>query len=439
MSAKAAALNVVKAAEAKGWKRVEFRGSDEFVRNAMRIALDRGLEVVAKDDRQAEILEHVMEAKKKDDRAREAIERAVAEAERASRGLERASRSLGSAGERLECKSREFDQRTGRSDEIRKGVEAMADMELERFKTEINLVDYMQAQGWTPNKKKSTRKTAVLESQDGRKALVSLNENGHYVFFDPATGAGGSIIDFVKAERGLNLGQVRKVLRPMIGADFSSLSPRHQPRLRLKLERSSRDEREFERVRVVMTDKYARLKPLDDGYLRSRGITISDDPRFSNVKSDERGNTCFPHYVEGGIIGWEKKNRCFTGYTEGGKRAGIYATTNFGDAQKVVIVESGIDAMSHAQLFRTNNETAYISVGGSISKSQLQLICDRVAGRDVILAFDNDAAGLRFDSIVSDALGGKVEIQKPRLKDWNDDLKEKTRELSANRPRGFGM
>ena len=437
MSAKAAAYNIVKAGLEKGWKSIKFEGTDEFLRLAMRIALDRGIEVVARDDHQAEILKQIMEARR-DDRIRKDAQRAIETAKRASEQVERASSGLERASRNLERASREFDQRVGRT--AREELKMAYDVELERFKTEINLVDYMQSLGWTLNRKKSTKKTAVLKAPDGRKALVSISENGHYLWHDPVSGAGGSIIDFVQQERGLNLGRVRKELRPLLAGGISlSLSPKHT-----HLEKSSNNELEIERVRIQMTEQYARLRQLDDSYLRSRGIIISHDSRFANVRTDERGNTCFPHYDADGIVGWEKKNFKFTGYADGGKKVGIYATTNFNKAERVVVVESGIDAISHAQLFNTGDETAYVSMGGSLTKEQLKLLADKLKDREVVFALDNDEAGERFAQQIANVVGRDLSRSRPpkHAKDWNDVLimeqeleKQLKRERAATRTR----
>ncbi|HID00943.1 MAG TPA: toprim domain-containing protein [Piscirickettsiaceae bacterium] len=403
----------------------------------MKLALNKGVNVVPKSKAQELMLERI----KKEidcDRARKDAQRAIETAKRASEQVERASSGLERASSNLERASREFDQRVGRT--AREELKMAYDVELERFKTEINLVDYMQSLGWTLNRKKSTKKTAVLKAPDGRKALVSISENGHYLWHDPVSGAGGSIIDFVQQERGLNLGRVRKELRPLLAGGISlSLSPKHT-----HLEKSSNNELEIERVRIQMTEQYARLRQLDDSYLRSRGIIISHDSRFANVRTDERGNTCFPHYDADGIVGWEKKNFKFTGYADGGKKVGIYATTNFNKAERVVVVESGIDAISHAQLFNTGDETAYVSMGGSLTKEQLKLLADKLKDREVVFALDNDEAGERFAQQIANVVGRDLSRSRPpkHAKDWNDVLimeqeleKQLKRERAATRTR----
>lgn len=305
-------------------------------------------------------------------------------------------------------------------------------MELERFKTEIPIQQYLVDQGWTLDKKKSSKKHAVLT--DGvSKVVVSRNENGHYIYFDVATGKGGSIIDLVQDLTHKNLGQVRKELRRYVGGEIerhsSSLSPIH-------LEKSSKDERAV----AQLAERWSTLKTLDQRYINSRGISQVDD-RFSNIKTDDRGNTCFPHYAAGaGIVGWEKKNHQFTGFEKGSLRGeSVYATTNLKSASQVVIVESGIDALSHAQLFNTDNSVAYVSIGGQLTDKQVELIKEITHGKHIVIATDNDEAGFKYAEKLKDALGQQVSWQIPESKDWNDDLKAKQIEQERAATRSCGL
>ncbi|HID37141.1 MAG TPA: toprim domain-containing protein [Ghiorsea sp.] len=305
----------------------------------------------------------------------------------------------------------------------------MADTELERFKTEIPIQQYLVNQGWTLDKKKSSKKHAVL-SDGYSKVVVARNENGHYVWFDTGTGKGGSIIDLVQDLTGKNLGQVRKELRSYIGGEISphssSLSPMH-------LERSDKDEQAV----AQLAERWATLKPLDQRYVNSRGITHIDE-RFSNIKTDSYGNTCFPHYKFGRVVGWEKKNFKFTGFEKGSLRSeSVYASMNLRDASQVVIVESGIDALSHARLFQTDSSVAYISIGGQLTDKQVELIKEITQGKHVIIATDNDEAGFKYADRLRKELD-HVSWQIPESKDWNDDLKAKQqqkRERAATRTR----
>ncbi len=93
-------------------------------------------------------------------------------------------------------------------------------------------------------------------------------------------------------------------------------------------------------------------------------------------------------------------------------------------AKNVVICESAIDALSHAELKNTSKETAYISVGGSISASQLELIKTIEKDRQIIIATDNDETGSRYAKQIKE-LAPNALREVAQHKDWNDDLKHK--------------
>jgi len=428
MSAKASAYNIVKMAQEKGWEKIWFDGDDAFLRHAMSMALNKGMEVGARDEHQAEILKQVIKEKENNDRARENANRSVKNAERASRELERNGRELDSKSRELERNRREIESRIRRT-ETAENLKMAYDDELDRFKTDINLVEHLQAEGWQIDTKKSSKKTAVLKSGDDT-FLVSRNENGHYVFFDVNANRGGTIIDFVQSQKSLNLGQVRKELRAYAHTPAPSLSQSPQSSA-VHLEKSSKSEQE----QAIVNERFEALKPLNPSYLNSRGIK-KIDRRFENVKTDERGNTCFPHYLNSKVCGWEVKNNGFTGFNKGGTR-NLFATTNFRDADTVVIVESGIDALSHAQLFHTDDSVAYLSLGGQLTEKQLDVLSANLADKDVLIATDNDSAGLEFMSRIKDAIR-HAKFDKPQLKDWNDDLIEHKKEIERAITRSSG-
>jgi len=119
MSAKAAAFNLVKRALEKGWQQVQFQGTDTFLYHAMRMALDRGLEVIPADEHQEKILATVLATVKKeqaeDDRARATLDTNLERAKRTHRRLGAATRALDGTlertrrtGERLERTSEQL-------------------------------------------------------------------------------------------------------------------------------------------------------------------------------------------------------------------------------------------------------------------------------------------------------------------------------------------
>lgn len=147
------------------------------------------------------------------------------------------------------------------------------------------------------------------------------------------------------------------------------------------------------------------------------------EARFNrSIKIDSRKNALFPHFNSSGVAGYEIKNEKFTGYAKNGEK-GLWYSSNITRADRVVIVESGIDALSHAEIKNTREETAYVSIAGSMSELQLELIKSVADGKEVVIATDNDKNGNHYaDQIKEIASNASREISEN--KDWNDDLKE---------------
>lgn len=98
--------------------------------------------------------------------------------------------------------------------------------QLDRFKIEINLVDYAQSQGYEYLTRESSPNSAVLRHNSGDKIVIVTNTQGHGIYFslrddrDCAERSGkanrGTIIDFIQHHRNFSLGEVRLELRPWL-------------------------------------------------------------------------------------------------------------------------------------------------------------------------------------------------------------------------------
>ena len=140
----------------------------------------------------------------------------VREAERAA---SYSSDKLKQTGEGLERANREVEfiqQQTALNlNGIRGGLKKKRERELERFKTEINLVAYAQSIGYQYLKRESSRSSAVLRHNSGDKIVIVTNTQGHGIYFSLLDDKDqGTIIDFVQQRNNFNLGEVRKELRP---------------------------------------------------------------------------------------------------------------------------------------------------------------------------------------------------------------------------------
>jgi 5S rRNA maturation endonuclease (ribonuclease M5) len=160
------------------------------------------------------------------------------------------------------------------------------------------------------------------------------------------------------------------------------------------------------------------------------------------VRQDPKGNAVFPHYDSAGLSGYELKNKDFTGFSRGGSK-GLWFSTNAARADRVVVVESAIDALSHAAL---SDETgaAYLSTGGSLGGRQRALLTTALAGAaargaTIVIATDADKGGDELAREVGQLVpaGAKVERERPTTgKDWNDQLRMGP---SRSRSSGYSM
>lgn len=302
--------------------------------------------------------------------------------------------------------------------------------EITQFKANINLAEYAASRGYELDRRESSRSSAVLRGPGDDKLIVATDQDGHGVYFSVRDDAdNGSIIDFIQRRQGLNLGQVRRELRPWIGVGSMPVPERSRIQ---KPAPSTADQRQ------VIAKYVAMDAPASHSYLEQRGIAAATqrDARFAgSFRADARGNAVFPHWSEDGLVGYELKNEGFTGFAAGGQKA-IWHSMNLDRAERVVVVESAIDAMSHAQV-TGDTDAAYISIGGQMSDHQRSELGVKISaaherGATIEVATDSDEAGQKLGQKVAEVVpvGAKLEERKPKHKDWNDELQYQERDAS---------
>jgi len=302
--------------------------------------------------------------------------------------------------------------------------------ELEDFKTQINLVAYMQQHGYQLDKRESSRSSAVLRNaKTGDKLIVARGTDGHWQYFSVRDDRdSGSIVDFVQNRRRLNLGEVRRELRGQLGI---SPSPAAAPELVAV-------RRDIQQIVAQVHRMQSAAEAGLLGYLvteRKIPAEVLRQTRFvRSVLQDPRGNIVFPHRNQDGICGFELKNSGFTGFSPGGSK-GLWFSGIRPDDKLLVVTESAIDALSHAALF-ADPHCGYCSIAGQPSDGQIELLVKAVGkwkgrrGEDarVLLSFDNDGPGKALAIALIDKLGKLADLD-PELKqlcsghDWNDRLR----------------
>ncbi|MBI2690158.1 MAG: DUF3991 domain-containing protein [Acidobacteria bacterium] len=229
------------------------------------------------------------------------------------------------------------------------------DSELEAFKTAVDLRAYAAALGYALDRRESWRGSSVPRNGNGDKVIVKKDHDQHYVYFSVRDESdNGSIIDFAMRRKNLNLGQVRKELRPWIGKETASLTA--FPALPV----STKDRLEVDNAFRRMAD--ASRHPYLESERSLPGGLLSAARFAGRIKIDGFGNAVFPHFDLEGLCGYEIKNRGFTGFARGGEK-GLWLSHREDGDNRLVLAESAIDALSHAALFPAP-ATRYASIGG---------------------------------------------------------------------------
>ncbi len=353
---------------------------------------------------------------------------AVVEAEQAAtesgERLERTSNSIEAANQQLNQLHRQIHTGLERG---RRALKRKRKEELEKFQTEINLVEYAQSQGYQYITSESSCNSAILRHQNGDKIVVATDTDGHGVYFSVRDDAdNGTIIDFVQNRQNVRLTGVRKELRDWLNEarlQPSKFRSRDQP------QPISRDRLSV--IKAVSNFQVAEEHP----YLEQRGIKqsiLKSDRFMGTVAIDDLGNAIFPHYDRDGLTGYSMKNSNFTSFSPGGTKALWQSNQQPGD-RLLVITETAIDALSYHQLFsHQNSKTRYIATGGTISPHQLELISTAMAemtnlGGSIAIATDNDEMGNKMAKTLCDLATSKSQVERhvPQVgKNWHEILKQ---------------
>ena len=307
--------------------------------------------------------------------------------------------------------------------------------ELGRFKSEVNLTTYAASRGYRVDRRGSSRNSVVMRHPaTDDKIIVSRGEHdGHWIYFSVRDARDhGTIVDFIQRRGGGTLGAVRRELLPWIGGARPPIAP--------QLYIPTVEPRTIDRTSVARVFDAAHLAA-NSAYLNSRGIRpelLCSDRFTRTFRQDRRGNILFPHCDGGGLAGFESKNHGWTSFSAGGVRA-LWWSNIFPDDQRLVLVESAIDALSFHQVHAAPR-VRYASTAGTLSEHQRRLLAEALKtlppGMTVGLAFDADPAGDKLAEQLRALGAAEASRDSPPIgKDWNEFLQHLEREhVSALTP-----
>ncbi|MGA7904105.1 MAG: toprim domain-containing protein [Terrimicrobiaceae bacterium] len=261
-------------------------------------------------------------------------------------------------------------------------------------------------------------------------------------FDNKAAVGGGGAIDLVIHLAGVNFSAAcRSLAHQFIEAGQARLSfPKGWP------EPSRPEKKSFEELAAIYAVREDSNWPLARAYLieqRKISLPLVDEvhARDSVYANSHRPNPSlvFLHRDQHGKVRGaslrDTKHQSVFRPCLGNKLTAWFAVGNVNEADRIVVVESPIDALSYHSLFGCRSGLlAVVSCAGATVPRELMLQAyDR--RQAFVVAFDNDVAGQRGQQKAReetlDWAGFKLSSDCPKLKDWNDDLIAVTQRLGA--------
>jgi hypothetical protein len=312
------------------------------------------------------------------------------------------------------------------------------DEELERLRAAVGCATVLEklVPGWTLDRAESTPRALKYRHAGGDIIIVDYDERGwwdpHQLPAEP--GGRGDVFDLVqRLDPSLNFGQIRQVLRRLVGiaptyatCTLQSRRETHtqapQPRWekRPRLRRGSRAWRYL----------------ADEGRLTTGVLATATE--VDAVSEGAFGSAWFAHCDnDGRLTGIEMRGPQYRGFTAGSGKSLCRLPGSRGGLTRLVVAEPPIDALSFAALERVRADTIYVATGSGMGPgtiAALEGLRARLATHAhalAVLATDADRAGERYAVLLSEIAanaGVRSERTSPPggLKDWNDVLKART-------------
>jgi hypothetical protein len=304
------------------------------------------------------------------------------------------------------------------------------DTELEQLRHGISCAALLERgqPAWSLDKRGSTRR--ALKYRRGPGEVVIVNHDGRG-WWDPHSAAKGDVFDLVQfLDPGLNFGQVRQVLRPLVG-----IAPTFPKALRESARATSDatiSERWSSRPRLRRGSR-AWTYLTGERRLSSAILVAADE--CDAVREGHYGSAWFAHRDDAGAVTHiEVRGPDFKGSLRGGTKTLFRAAGGSTQRMRFALTEAPIDALSLAALEGIRPDTAYAATGGGMgpaTEAAIETVLAAIArlpGAHLVSGTDANLAGDRFAARHAEmAAAARVafdRLRPPEGTDWNDVLKQ---------------
>lgn len=288
--------------------------------------------------------------------------------------------------------------------------------ELAELRQRVDCRTVLERAGWELDARESTRRAAKYRQGAGHIVIVTHEGKG---WFDPLDDKRGDVIALAQHVWGGNLGHARKNLRPLAGIAPKLVPLRHGaevvPIEGDQLWQQAQQLRPGSQAWVYLTEQ--RSLPV---------ASVEHALKVGALREGIYGTMWALHQgVSGQITGWEMRGPGYKGFAKGGTKT-LFWLGHPPVADRVVVTESAIDAMSLASIEDWPDGTIYASTGGGFGPeteavlrgflprhAQLVAATDQGVGGDILASRLHELArgcGVVFARIL------------PEAKDWNAQL-----------------
>jgi len=307
------------------------------------------------------------------------------------------------------------------------------DTELEHLRAGVSCAVLLERSGYQIDQGESTRRCQKWRRGTGEIVIVNHEGRGWWDPQRPGSDRAGkgdvfSLTQYL--DPSLNFGQVRKLLRGMVGQAPSYPAVERQ--------------RETRSPAVPVAQRWERRRRLGRGsatwgYLTgkralSAAVLVAAD-RCDAVREGPYGSAWFAHRDHAGVLtGIDMRGPGWRGFAEDADKSLFRLPGSTDVLTRLAVCEAPIDALSLAALEGVRAETLYVATSGGMGPQTLAcldaLLQDLAAQPDGVLvaATDADAPGKRYAAHLAE-MAKAAGVRSERLvppdgqNDWNDTIK----------------
>ena len=304
-------------------------------------------------------------------------------------------------------------------------------VDIKSLKSEVNLVEFMAKYFGHGIHSTSTSRQKVFKGE-GYRISVSQMSNGDWVYknFDSIQDK-GSILDFVKNRE--NVAAIPEVLKRIEEIEGRALPILREGAYSISGNRLQNKEELIKSAKI----EWQKAKQINNlGFILNRGLDVElvrhIAKHHKTIRQDNKHALNFNlidkrdgEYV---FCGLAKFNRNFK-KVQGQKGLWVSHKRDFFEKAKIIITETPVDGLAYMSMHK-REKISCIATNGQYSQKALETLVSILNDfkiKEVTLAMDNDVAGQRFNKeiaerIKKDCPTTKIKLERPKLKDWNEDL-----------------